>query len=299
VAARGLDIPDVELVIQSSFPQDPRAFVHRVGRTGRAGKLGKSVLLYDPQERPELLRFEKFLGIKFENLYAAFSQNSSNDIYAKEVDHLVKSLSHDTAKRILPVAEQLLEKHGPKALASVLSHIHRDDLVPRSLLASAANYRTVIVSSRGSLLPVAKAIAMLEEHVDLEPTDIGRTEQYHGGVALDLRTKIAEHIEDLIKEKKISQVSFPNALPKELFTDPIQPRRQQSPFGQGARGKSNRFDRSRSGDRFGGGSRSDASFGGGSRSDDRGGSSWSGGGSSFRGERSGGLSGRDRQLDRW
>ncbi len=40
VAARGLDIPDVEFVINYSFPLTAEDYVHRIGRTGRAGKTG-------------------------------------------------------------------------------------------------------------------------------------------------------------------------------------------------------------------------------------------------------------------
>ena len=42
VAARGLDIPDVEVVINFSFPLTVEDYVHRIGRTGRAGKSGIS-----------------------------------------------------------------------------------------------------------------------------------------------------------------------------------------------------------------------------------------------------------------
>lgn len=45
VAARGLDLPDVDIVVQVDPPVDPRAFGHRIGRTARAGRSGKAVVL--------------------------------------------------------------------------------------------------------------------------------------------------------------------------------------------------------------------------------------------------------------
>lgn len=44
VAARGIDIPDVDWVVQMDIPQDPDAYIHRVGRTGRLGRDGNAVL---------------------------------------------------------------------------------------------------------------------------------------------------------------------------------------------------------------------------------------------------------------
>lgn len=44
MAARGLDIPRVDWIIQFDPPDDPRDYIHRVGRTARAGKVGKSLL---------------------------------------------------------------------------------------------------------------------------------------------------------------------------------------------------------------------------------------------------------------
>ena len=51
VAARGIDLPDVDTVIQFEAPTDPRSFSHRVGRSARAGNSGKAILLLS--EGPE------------------------------------------------------------------------------------------------------------------------------------------------------------------------------------------------------------------------------------------------------
>ncbi|KND03357.1 uncharacterized protein SPPG_02400 [Spizellomyces punctatus DAOM BR117] len=61
VAARGLDIPDVDYVIQFDPPQDPKSFAHRCGRTARLGREGKAVVFLTPQEDTyvEFLRIRK------------------------------------------------------------------------------------------------------------------------------------------------------------------------------------------------------------------------------------------------
>ncbi|MCC6382969.1 MAG: C-terminal helicase domain-containing protein, partial [Dehalococcoidia bacterium] len=53
VAARGLDIPDIEHVINYDIPQNPEEYIHRVGRTARAGKTGASVSFVSEWELTE------------------------------------------------------------------------------------------------------------------------------------------------------------------------------------------------------------------------------------------------------
>jgi len=50
VAARGLDIPDVEVVINYDFPQDKQHYIHRIGRTGRVDKSGTAITLFSEQD---------------------------------------------------------------------------------------------------------------------------------------------------------------------------------------------------------------------------------------------------------
>lgn len=62
VAARGLDVPTLDLVVTVELPGQPETYVHRIGRTGRAGRSGKSILVLGPRDERRLIGIEKFLG---------------------------------------------------------------------------------------------------------------------------------------------------------------------------------------------------------------------------------------------
>lgn len=66
VAARGLDISDVDLVVNYELPQDCESYVHRIGRTGRAGKEGKAFSLVSDRDVESLSRIEEFTKKKIE-----------------------------------------------------------------------------------------------------------------------------------------------------------------------------------------------------------------------------------------
>ena len=63
VAARGLDLPDLELVIHADVPRNREALLHRSGRTGRAGRKGVSALIIAPNRRRNAERLLRDAGI--------------------------------------------------------------------------------------------------------------------------------------------------------------------------------------------------------------------------------------------
>ncbi|MDR3008897.1 MAG: DEAD/DEAH box helicase [Sphingobacterium sp.] len=64
IAARGIDIEQLPLVINYDLPNVPETYVHRIGRTGRAGQAGKAISFCDVEERPYLADIEKLIGLK-------------------------------------------------------------------------------------------------------------------------------------------------------------------------------------------------------------------------------------------
>ncbi len=66
VAARGLDVERISLVVNYDIPHDTEAYVHRIGRTGRAGREGAAILFVAPRERRMLQAIERATGQKIE-----------------------------------------------------------------------------------------------------------------------------------------------------------------------------------------------------------------------------------------
>ena len=62
IAARGIDINELPLVINFDLPNIPETYVHRIGRTGRAGQEGTAISFCDRSERPYLADIEKLIG---------------------------------------------------------------------------------------------------------------------------------------------------------------------------------------------------------------------------------------------
>ncbi len=129
VAARGIDIQDLTHVINYSIPQDPEAYIHRVGRTGRAGKMGTAITFITPQE------FRKFTFIKRvakTDIRKESIPEASEIIEVKRARIFNKVnliLASDDTETFLPMAGELLEGREPaEVVAALLNDAYKNDL---------------------------------------------------------------------------------------------------------------------------------------------------------------------------
>ena len=89
VAARGIDIPNIELVVQLEPPKDTENYIHRSGRTARAGNSGTCITFYNRKNEEFLQRIEQMAGIKMEKVRVP----SQAEIKAANKRDILKELS--------------------------------------------------------------------------------------------------------------------------------------------------------------------------------------------------------------
>ena len=125
VAARGLDLPELDLVVHADLPTNPETLLHRSGRTGRAGRKGVSVLIVPFSKRR---RAEQVTSAARVNAIWA-SAPSAADIDGRDRERLVTDSMLDSPEGAERAdAEALLAAHDPVAIAAALLRLYRRQL---------------------------------------------------------------------------------------------------------------------------------------------------------------------------
>lgn len=127
VAARGLDVDRIALVINYDMPFDGEAYVHRIGRTGRAGRSGAAILFLTPREKRFLGELERAVG----ETIAPMEIPSNASINQGRLNRLESSLADLVAESPLTQEEQGL-------LRELLQRLSREQGVEPERLAEAA-----------------------------------------------------------------------------------------------------------------------------------------------------------------
>ena len=147
VASRGLDIPSVDLVIQSEPPKDIDSYIHRAGRTARAGRSGTCITLYTRYTECLLERIEQKAKIKIKRIGAP----QKKDIIEASIRDTYKSLmciDDSMIKLFMDDAKKLIEEFGNEnAVARLLAFVsgHTKHMKSRSLLCGAEGWITYAI----------------------------------------------------------------------------------------------------------------------------------------------------------
>ncbi|KAB1222832.1 DEAD-box ATP-dependent RNA helicase 7 [Morella rubra] len=250
VAARGLDINDVQLIIQCEPPRDVEAYIHRSGRTGRAGNTGVAVMLYDPR-KSNVSRIERESGVKFEHISAP-QQADIAKAAGGEAAEMITQVSDNVIPAFKSAAEELLKTSGlsavellAKALAKAAGYT---EIKTRSLLASMEDHVTVLLEAGSPIYTPSFAFRVLRRFLPEEKVEAvkGLTLTADGrGAVFDVP---AENLDSLLAGQENAadvRVEVVKALPR------LQEREQSRGGRFGSSGRGSFGDRN--GGRFSGG----------------------------------------------
>jgi ATP-dependent RNA helicase DeaD len=107
VAARGLDVPDVSLVVNFDIPPDPEYYVHRIGRTGRSGKAGEAITFVNPREMRELKMIERVTGAQIRRGEAPTPREVEENANQRLESKVREALEGVAWRRYIEVVEEL------------------------------------------------------------------------------------------------------------------------------------------------------------------------------------------------
>ncbi len=134
VAARGLDIDDITHVFNYDIPEDPEAYVHRIGRTGRAGKDGVAISLLTPKDKRYLSRIEVYTKHRIQQAQLPTEKDIQERRDLKLLEKMEVWLERDRCTREQELAEYMIASgYDPVKVAAAALKMARKGLADHPL----------------------------------------------------------------------------------------------------------------------------------------------------------------------
>ena len=306
VAARGLDIPDVDLVVHYDLPNDAETFLHRSGRTGRAGRSGTAIAMFTGREAGAFRRMLRDVKIDTVELVPPPGPKEVMAASARQVLRRLDGVDADVRTFFEPAADAVLASADPRhALSSALAAMSGLLEVPkeRSLLSQEVGSATCRVMSRaGRIAAPGHVVTIVRNLLGREAADgVGRIRMLsdaaagEDGAAFDVPCDVADAL--FAAAEELTSRGFRLDRPKTLALADMRDdggggggggRGYGRGGGRGGRGGYNRYGGGGRGGGGGGGYRSSSYGGGGGGGGSYGGRGGGGGGGYSRGSGGGG-----------
>ena len=170
VASRGLDIPEIDLIIQLDPPLDTDTYIHRAGRTARAGRKGVCVTFYTKKQLLLLEKIERKANIILKRV----GTPQPVDIIKASVRDIIfglKQVSSDVLPLFETAADELIKDLGAQdSLSRALAYIsgHTEKLKQRSLLCAFEGWVTFVVKSQMEFRNVGFVWTFIRNNMEME-----------------------------------------------------------------------------------------------------------------------------------
>lgn len=121
VAARGLDVENVDVVFNYDIPQDPEYYVHRIGRTGRAGRSGMAITFSSGKKKKRIRSIEKMIRTRLEPLTMPSDYDVKQSKIGNHLDDLIGTLQAGGLREYIEQLEPIAEgDYTPIEIAAAL-----------------------------------------------------------------------------------------------------------------------------------------------------------------------------------
>lgn len=207
VAARGLDVSDIDLVFNYDLPQQAEYYVHRIGRTARAGKKGASFTFVTSRDYPKFREIEKYANIKMEKMKlptkADVEKESLDNLFDKVNKNILKAEDQVTYTEVLnkllaeghslyDISASLLKLVNESTNKTKIKDLDRVDYGKKFEMSKKSKSSDRSRDKRGKEMKKIKGpkifinkgkrdgldsrevIRLLGRHTDINPSDIGR-----------------------------------------------------------------------------------------------------------------------------
>lgn len=257
VAARGLDVNNLTHVINYNLPDDPEAYIHRSGRTGRAGKKGISISIIHAKETGKLRTIERIAKQKFEkkevpDAYAICQKQLFNFIHkAENIDPEIESLNQFLPE-IYKKMEWLSKEDVIKRFMAIEftrfleSYQHARDINTTGSGKPAPDNRSsrkrferyfINLGSKQELTPTS-LIGLINDHVDTKNIEVGKIDIMKKFTFFEVEGGHMRAITEGLKNTRYKDI--------EVHVEPSQKKKEAFPHSPGLKsGKEGNYKKSR------------------------------------------------------
>jgi len=181
VASRGLDIPNVDLVIQMSPPFEVESYIHRSGRTARAGNDGKCITMFSRSENFAIRQIAQKAGVNFLKSTLPKAEELV-ELSIKNLDERIGDVDEEVLEMFKKSATRLIMNKGAlNAVSTVLAHLSgaHKSTAKVSLMTGEEGHTTLTIStergiySKGYVADIIRRVLPQEGDINFDRVAIG------------------------------------------------------------------------------------------------------------------------------
>ena len=212
VVARGIDVDELELVINYDVPQEEEYYVHRIGRTGRNGKIGKAYTFVVGKEKNKIFSIQKYANTKLTSGNIP-TDKEVNIIKNKKIMNQIQEIIDNQSEELNEILEELFERNDSKQVAKALftmingtkKQTNIDNSIQEKIRENSQNGKVRLFFNVGKKdkIMVKDIVGSITSNVAISGSEIGKINILDKFSFVEVPADYAESVIDGMKDKQI------------------------------------------------------------------------------------------------